>query len=243
MYFQIHLSCPAQIKQCKYFYGPVNSSVHHLLVMHFYKQVKPVFNMVKVALCLPAWKTAVKPFGPIHDVLPGPLNQDFLQWGREVVIQIQEPAYQGYRVPPSVETECCLWASTRHAINLPIATNMVLSLDMISGKIRLYFDSATIQIHTDSEPVLIRSHPQHILKPLFFDAFFLFGLCFWIHFQTATWLLLTMWRKDNALATFLNDGPRKHTDTTMASVFWWRSVSFVAHTENGYPQAIGFSLS
>jgi hypothetical protein len=29
----------------------------------------------------------------------------------------------------------------------------------------------------------------------------------------------------------------------MASVFWGRSVSFVAHTENGHPQAIGFSLS
>jgi hypothetical protein len=76
--------------------------------MHFYKQVKPVFNMVKVALCLPAWKTAVKPFGPIHDVLPGPLNQAFLQWGRDVVIQIQEPAYRGYRVPPSVDTGCFL---------------------------------------------------------------------------------------------------------------------------------------
>ena len=45
--------------------------------MHYYKQVEPVFNMVKVAPCLPAWKIVIKSFCPVLNVLHGPFNQSF----------------------------------------------------------------------------------------------------------------------------------------------------------------------
>ena len=65
--------------------GPVNLSVHHLLAVHFYKQVEPVFDMAKVALCLPAWKIAVKALGPVLDALHRPSNNAFLKGGMDMV--------------------------------------------------------------------------------------------------------------------------------------------------------------
>ena len=63
--------------------GAVNLSVYHLLVMHYCKQVEPVFDMVKVAPCFPAWKIVIKSFCPVLDVLHGPFNQAFLKWWNE----------------------------------------------------------------------------------------------------------------------------------------------------------------
>ena len=53
--------------------------------MHFYKQVEPVFDMVKAALCLPAWKIAVKALGPVLDALHRPSNNSFLKGGMDMV--------------------------------------------------------------------------------------------------------------------------------------------------------------
>ena len=53
--------------------------------MHFYKQVEPAFYMAKVALCLPAWKMAVKAPGPVLDALHHPSNNAFLKGGMDMV--------------------------------------------------------------------------------------------------------------------------------------------------------------
>ena len=53
--------------------------------MHFCKQVEPVFDMVKVALCLPAWKIAVKAPGPVLDALHRPFNNAGLKGGMDMV--------------------------------------------------------------------------------------------------------------------------------------------------------------
>jgi hypothetical protein len=53
--------------------------------MHFYRQVEPIFDMVKVALCLPAWKTVVKALGPVLDVLHRPFDNAFLKRGMDMV--------------------------------------------------------------------------------------------------------------------------------------------------------------
>ena len=57
--------------------------------MHYYKQVEPVFDMVKVAPCLPARKIVIKPFCPVLDVLHSPLYQAFLVWGMNAMRQFQ----------------------------------------------------------------------------------------------------------------------------------------------------------
>ena len=77
--------------------GAVNLSVYYLLVVHSYKQVEPIFDMVKAASCFPAWKIVVKPFCPVLDVLHGSFNQAFLKRGMDMVISMQEPA--GLRIP------------------------------------------------------------------------------------------------------------------------------------------------
>jgi hypothetical protein len=66
--------------------------------MHFYRQVEPIFDMVKVALCLPAWKTVVKALGPVLDVLHRPFDNAFLKRGMDMVFWFQEPA-AGLRIP------------------------------------------------------------------------------------------------------------------------------------------------
>src|SRR5580765_7706791 len=51
--------------------GPVNLSVYYIVV-HFCKQIKPVFDMVRAAPRCPAWKVVIKALGPVLDVLHRP---------------------------------------------------------------------------------------------------------------------------------------------------------------------------
>jgi len=60
--------------------------------MHFYKQVEPVFDMVKVAFCLPAWKIVIKALGPVLDALHLSFNNTFLKRRMKMVFQFQKLA-------------------------------------------------------------------------------------------------------------------------------------------------------
>lgn len=97
--------------------GPVNLSVHHLLAVHFYKQVEPVFDMAKVALCLPAWKIAVKlsVLSLMHCIVPPimPFSKGEWIW----CFSFRNRQACGCHVPPSVETGCLPNSSVRDAIN------------------------------------------------------------------------------------------------------------------------------
>ncbi len=88
---------------------------------------------------------------------------------------------------------------------------MFLPLDMIILRISLSFDLITTHHNqTYSELTLIIVSSMIYSEILFlFDDIFL-GLYFYIHIQIETWLLLTIFKKDNALATFLADNQRKY---------------------------------
>ncbi len=77
--------------------GAVNSGVYHLHVMHFCKQVEPVFDMAEVAHRFSAWKIVVKSFCPVLDVLYCPFNNTFLKCGMNMMLQFQEQ--KGLRIP------------------------------------------------------------------------------------------------------------------------------------------------
>ena len=79
-------------------YGPVNLSVYQIVV-HFCKQIKPVFDMVKAAPRRPAGKAVVKAFCPALDVLHSPLDNAFLKRGMYMVFKFQEPAGLRIRCP------------------------------------------------------------------------------------------------------------------------------------------------
>jgi hypothetical protein len=97
----------------------------------------------------------------------------------------------GYQVPPSVETGCFPCLFMRDAINRS-AASIALSKDTSIRRISLCFGSIATQSHTYLEPTLIWVSSTTCPLTLFLLAdSSLFGLYFWIHFYTDTWLLST----------------------------------------------------
>ena len=82
--------------------------------MHPCKQVEPVFDMVEVASCFPAWKAVVKTFGPVLYLLHHPSFDNAFLRGMDMVIQVQEPTC--LRIP-------CV----------PISRNWTLSITVYRG--------------------------------------------------------------------------------------------------------------
>ena len=115
----------------------------------------------------------------------------------------------GYHVPPSVETGCFPWFFITSEMNLS-ATNMFLSLEIDSARICLFSGSIATHNQMNSNPTLnnVSSMINSEILFLFYNIFL--GWYFWIHFQIATWLLLTLRKQNMALATFLVDKPRKY---------------------------------
>ncbi len=192
--------------------GPVNLSLYHLFVIHICKQVEPIFCVINIAtLFFVAGKVIIKTFGSILDVLHGLSiklfsNGEWMWWSTFKNLQAC-----GYHVPLlSVDTECFPCRFTIFGKNLS-ATNMFLSLDMDSVRISLFFGSIDGYPKPDVfwanlDLSFIDDKPRN----LFSSCNILFGLYFWIQLHIATWLLLTMCRKDNALAAPLVDNPRKY---------------------------------
>ena len=92
-----------------------------------------------------------------------------------------------------------------------LGNSMFLSLVIFCARICLFSGSMATQSQINSEPTF-----SMVSSTMYSDTFFLliddilWGQYFWIHFHIATWLILTRWRHDNALTTFLNDKPRKY---------------------------------
>jgi hypothetical protein len=105
--------------------------------MHCRKQSEPVFGMAKATSRFPTWKIVIEAFRPVLYVLHYTFNDAFPIRGMGVVLQIQEPA--GLRIkfrhPLKPDASRVL---AKPAINLS-ATNMFLSLDMDSARIRLFW--------------------------------------------------------------------------------------------------------
>ena len=74
----------------------------------------------------------------------------------------------------------------------------------------LFLGTIAVHSHRNSEPnlIIVSSTTNSDIFLLLDDSFA--GLYVLIHFQIDIWLLLTMYKKDNALATFLVDNPREH---------------------------------
>jgi len=87
---------------------------------------------------------------------------------------------------------------------------MFLSLDIDSARMDLFLGSVAAHSHRNSEPnlIIVSSTTNSDIFLLLDDSFV--GLYVLIYFQIDTWLLLTRYKKNNALATFLVDNPRKY---------------------------------
>jgi hypothetical protein len=83
--------------------------------------------------------------------------------------------------------------------------NMFLSLDIDSARICLFLGSIATHhnnINSESDLSWVSSTIMHFEITFLFGSIF-WGWYFWIHFQIATWLLLTRCKNDNALDVFL----------------------------------------
>jgi hypothetical protein len=92
----------------------------------------------------------------------------------------------------------------------PLGNEHVSLSHIYSEDLPVFFCSIIIQSHINSGPTLsnVSSTMNSAIVVLFEDVFLKWH--FWIHFQIATWILLTISRHDNALITFLKDEPRKY---------------------------------
>ena len=132
----------------------------------------------------------------------------------------------GYHVPPSVDTTCFPWILIKPEINLS-AISMFLSLDIDSARICLFSGSIAAHNQEYSEPTL-----SNVSSMRYSDIFVLLvetfrGLYLWIQFQIATWLLLIICKKDNALAVFLSDKQAKNVQIqTVVNMLWRCSLYF-----------------
>src|SRR6476659_5297191 len=86
----------------------------------------------------------------------------------------------------------------------------VSSIEISTAWIYLSFGSITTQSHISSEPAFIAVSSTMNSMILLFLQYFFVGLYFCNQFQIETWLILTKSKKDNALAVFLNDNPKKY---------------------------------
>ena len=88
---------------------------------------------------------------------------------------------------------------------------MFRSFDMSNPRITLFNGSiATQQSQMNSEPSLIKVLSMINSAILFLLEIIFLGLYFCIQCQIDTWLIFIIFKKDNALAAFLNDNPRKY---------------------------------
>ena len=123
----------------------------------------------------------------------------------------------GYHVlSPSVDTGYMLSIISYDSWQKPLGNKHVSFLSYSFGKKVLEFDDflaqlIAIQSHINSGPTLsnVSSTMNSSIFLLFFEDVLL-KWPFWIHFQIATWLLLTLCKNNNALATHLVDKPRKY---------------------------------
>ncbi len=90
---------------------------------------------------------------------------------------------------------------------LPCFSHLILLLK--KARICLVSGSIAIQKHTNSDPTLSKVSSTMYSSTFFFEDIFL-GWHIRIQFQIATWLLLTLCKKNIALATPLVDNSRKY---------------------------------
>ena len=112
-----------------------------------------------------------------------------------------------------------------------------------SARICLFFGSAATHSHKYSEPIF-----NKVSSTMYSEVFSLFddiiwGLCFWIHFQIATWLLSTLCKKNIALATPLVDKSRKYKYKALPISDEGVLFLVLPTHEIGHLRAIGLSLS
>ena len=116
----------------------------------------------------------------------------------------------GYQAPPSDETWCNPYFFTAWDRNRS-DTNTFHSFDMWKERISLSFGSITThQSHSSSDPpafIAVSSTMNSLISLLCKN---LIGLYFCFQCQIDTWLIFINIKKDNALASFLNDNPRKY---------------------------------
>ena len=118
----------------------------------------------------------------------------------------------GYHVPPSVEKGCSPCSSKRPDRKRS-ATNIFLSLDMLTERISLFAGPIATQSHTNSEPIL--SNVSSTINPstfFFFDDI-LWGLYFYILFQIYTRNDFAWWNVRRVFERLSLMTDRKNTNT------------------------------